>query len=158
MEFDLLSQQLINSYQRDFPLCDRPFLKLAQQFDVTEQQVIATLKQLKEQGVLSRLGPVFNHQQAGASTLAAVAVPIDDMDRVAEIINSFESVNHNYAREHHYNLWFVVTAPTAKDLKRELTEIGDATACEVLILPMEKSHHIDLSFKVCFKPVQEMAS
>ncbi|NRA72119.1 MAG: Lrp/AsnC family transcriptional regulator [Gammaproteobacteria bacterium] len=158
MEFDLLSQQLINSYQRDFPLCDRPFLKLAQQFGVSEQQVLTTLKTLKKNGVLSRLGPVFNHQQAGSSTLAAVAVPANDIDRVAEIINNFEQINHNYAREHHYNLWFVVTAPTPEDLTQALTDIGDATACEVLILPMEKSHHIDLSFTVCFKPVMEQVS
>lgn len=151
MEFDLLSQQIINAYQRGFPLCSRPFLQLAQEFGVTEQQVISCLESLKQQQVLSRLGPVFDHQQAGASTLAAIAAPPDKIDQVAESINQFEQVNHNYAREHEFNLWFVVTAPTSDGLSQAIADIETATGYPVLVLPMEKPYHIDLSFDVCFK-------
>jgi DNA-binding Lrp family transcriptional regulator len=158
MTFDLLSQQLINAYQRGFPICSRPFLVLAKEFDVSERRVINCLEQLKEQGVLSRLGPVFDHQQAGASTLAAIAAPSAQLDGVAAIVNSFEQVNHNYAREHHYNLWFVVTAPTQQILINAIKDIERATGYPVLMLPMEKSYHIDLSFQVCFNPVTDKAS
>ena len=109
IEFDSLSQQIINTYQRGFPLCSRPFLQLATEFNVSEQEVIDCLERLKAQQVLSRLGPVFNHMQAGASTLAAIAAPVDKMNQIAAIINKSPQVNHNYAREHDYNLWFVVT-------------------------------------------------
>jgi DNA-binding Lrp family transcriptional regulator len=151
MKVSLLAQQLINTYQRGFPLCSRPFLVLAKQFSVSENEVINCLKQLEKNGVLSRLGAVFNHQTAGASTLAALKVPAQELDKIAEIVNSFTGVNHNYAREHEYNLWFVVTASDQSTLQQIITEIEITTQYEVLVLPMEKSFHIDLSFAVDFK-------
>ena len=159
IEFDSLSQQIINTYQRGFPLCSRPFLQLATEFNVSEQEVIDCLERLKAQQVLSRLGPVFNHMQAGASTLAAIAAPVDKMNQIAAIINKSPQVNHNYAREHDYNLWFVVTAATESELTQAIKDIELATGYPILVLPMERSYHIDLSFKVCFKPLaQEVAN
>jgi siroheme decarboxylase len=150
MKITLLAQQLINAYQRGFPLCSRPFLQLAEQFAVSEQAVITCLEQLLQSGVLSRLGVVFDHQQAGASTLAALSVTDESLDRVAHLVNQFSGVNHNYVREHYYNLWFVVTAPSSDILQQTLSAIEVATQCEVLILPMERSFHIDLAFTIDF--------
>jgi len=150
MKVSLLAQQLINAYQRGFPLCSRPFLQLAKEFEVSEDEVINCLTQLEESGILSRLGAIFNHQQAGASTLAAINAPSEQLDTVADIVNGFSGVNHNYAREHQYNLWFVVTASNQVNLAQMIAEIEQATGFEVLVLPMEKSFHIDLSFKVDF--------
>lgn len=158
MQLDKLSQQIINAYQRGFPVCSRPFEVLAQQFGVSEQAVIDCLQALNDSQVLSRLGPVFDHKKAGASTLAAVAVPNEKMDEIAEIINQFDEINHNYAREHDYNLWFVVTASDQSALDLAINNIEIATGYEVLVLPMEKSFHIDLSFDVCFKPTKQKAS
>jgi len=158
MQLDILSQQIINAYQRDFPRCSRPFHVLAERFGVSEQAVIDCLNALDRQQVLSRLGPVFDHKKAGASTLAAIAAPAAEMDEVAAIINNFEQVNHNYAREHDYNLWFVVTAADQGALEQAISEIEVATGFDVLVLPMEKSFHIDLSFDVCFKPNNLQAS
>ena len=155
MKVSLLAQQLINAYQRGFPLCSRPFLQLAEEFEVSEDEVINCLAQLEESGILSRLGAIFNHQQAGASTLAALKVPSEKLDSIADIVNGFSGVNHNYAREHEYNLWFVVTASNQAKLAQMIAEIEQATGFEVLVLPMEKSFHIDLSFKVDFNPLDK---
>jgi len=155
---DKLSQQIINTYQRGFPVCSRPFARLATEFDVSEQQVIECLIALDKNEVLSRLGPVFDHKKAGASTLAAIAAPAEQLDSVAQVVNSFEQVNHNYAREHDYNLWFVVTAADQATLNEAIQAIENTTGYPVLVLPMEKSFHIDLSFDVCFKPIQRKAS
>ena len=40
-----------------------------------ELEVFDAIDDLDSQEVLSRVGPVFDHKQAGASTLAALAVP-----------------------------------------------------------------------------------
>lgn len=145
---DQLSQTLINVYQKGFPLHPQPFACIAQELEIEEQEVLDCFKRLKNQGVLSRLGPVFNHKKAGASTLAAVKVPESEKDFYAEIINEFACVNHNYAREHEYNLWFVVTAQNQQELDENIQAIGTACKREVLVLPMEKAYHIDLGFKV----------
>ncbi|WNC68357.1 Lrp/AsnC family transcriptional regulator [Thalassotalea nanhaiensis] len=147
---DTLSQQIINAYQKGFPLCNRPFLELANRFNSTEETVIECFQNLQDQQVLSRLGPVFNHQQAGASTLAALAVPDEQLDEIAKKVNQFTQVNHNYAREHSYNLWFVATAANEDALTQCLAHIHRETGFKPLILPMEQAYHIDLGFNIEF--------
>ncbi len=145
---DQLSQTLINAYQKGFPVHPKPFAVIAEEIGVNEAEVLACFRRLKNLGVLSRLGPVFNHKKAGASTLAAVQVPEQDMDLYAEIINGFPCVNHNYAREHDFNLWFVVTAADQEKLQQNIDAISEACERPVLVLPMEMAYHIDLGFKV----------
>ena len=149
-----LQQAIINNYQKGFPLCSSPYKTMAKALNSTEHEVINALKQLNKDNVLSRVGPVFDHKKAGASTLAALAVPPEQLDKIAGIVNQFEQVNHNYAREHRYNLWFVVTASDPVLLNSILTQIELLTGLQVLILPMEASYHIDLSFDVDFNQVQ----
>jgi DNA-binding Lrp family transcriptional regulator len=150
MQLSWLQQQLINDYQREFPLCSAPFKLLAKQYNVDEETILSAMNELQTLGVLSRLGAVFDHKKAGASTLAALKVPEQQLDTVANIINQFVQVNHNYAREHEYNLWFVVTDTDMVALNNTLTEIENKTGLPLLILPMEASYHIDLSFNVDF--------
>ena len=145
---NLLQQQLIDAYQKGLPVCSRPYLEMANRLGSTESEVINALDELKTSGALSRVGPVFNHKNAGASTLAARAVPESELAEVAERVNAFEGVNHNYAREHKFNLWFVVTAPDQDQLQTALKEIELSGGYKVMSLPMVKSHFIDLGFKV----------
>jgi DNA-binding Lrp family transcriptional regulator len=152
MSLSFLQQQIINHYQRGFPLTSEPFKELAQQLKSTEEQVLTAFDDLNNKGILSRVGPVFDHKKAGASTLAALAVPIEQLDKIAGIVNQFEQVNHNYAREHEYNLWFVVTAKDWLVLNDTIAKIEALTGLSILVLPMEASYHIDLSFKVNFMP------
>ena len=84
--------------------------------------------------------------RAGASTLAAMAVPASRLDEVAELVSRFPEVNHNYERDHELNLWYVLVAPTRGRIEVVLAEIAAATGLEVLELPMEMAYHIDLGF------------
>jgi len=149
-----LQQSIINRYQKGFPLCSQPYKEMAEQLNSSEQDVLSAMVALDEAGILSRIGPVFNHKKAGASTLAALAVPEDSLDEIANIVNQFEQVNHNYAREHSYNLWFVVTASDDMALKQVITDIEQLTGYQVLVLPMEASYHIDLAFNINFSQQQ----
>lgn len=143
-----LEQQLIDEYQKGLPVCSRPYLAMANRLGTTETEVVSALKRLKDNGTLSRVGPVFNHKKAGASTLAAMAIPEEELADVAERVNAFEGVNHNYAREHTFNLWFVVTAPDQDQLQASLKAIELSCGYKVMSLPMIKSYFIDLGFKV----------
>lgn len=148
-----LQQDIINNSQKGFPLCSRPYQAIAEHLAkanvlTNEQEVYEAVSTLSDQQVLSRVGPVFDHKKAGASTLAALAVPEDELDKVAGIVNQFEQVNHNYGREHTYNLWFVVTASDMMALKSTLANIELLTGLPVLVLPMEASYHIDLAFSI----------
>ena len=142
-----LERRLIEDCQRGLPLVERPFLALARALDASEGQVLDALRSLLQRGIASRVGPVFAPNRAGASTLAAMAVPAERLDAVAELVNGYDEVNHNYEREHTLNLWFVVTGPHRERVGEVLDEIRDATGIEVLDLPMERGYHLDLGFR-----------
>ncbi len=137
--------RLLNDFQRGFPLCERPFLAIAQTLGCAEDEVIAALLALRERG-LSRVGAVFRPGTIGVSTLAAMAVPTAQLDRVAALVTGFGEVNHNYEREHRFNLWFVVTAADRAHLEATLRAIGAAARVPVMSLPLEREYRIDLGF------------
>ncbi|SFN00380.1 AsnC family transcriptional regulator [Marinobacter pelagius] len=148
MRLDSTDKQLINLYQRDLPVCERPYLEMSRQLGISEGEVIDRLQALQSDQVVSRVGPVFEHRRAGASLLAAVAAPEEQMDLVAARINRAPGVNHNYAREHTYNLWFVMTAPDEDTLDERLDELEHQLRLPMLRLPMVEGYHIDLGFDI----------
>jgi len=146
MNLDALSRRLIDRFQHGMPLCAEPYRAMAEALGCSEDEVLACLQQLQAGGGLSRIGPVFEHSRAGASTLVALAVPTERLEQVAERINRFPEVNHNYLREHRYNLWFVLTGPDRTHLDRVLAEIEADTGLVPLDLPMQSAYRIDLGF------------
>ncbi len=147
-EFTALERRLLNDFQRDFPVSERPYAELADRLGVSEAEVLGALGDLTRRGVVSRVGPVFRPRTIGVSTLAAMAVPGTRLEAVARVVSEFEEVNHNYEREHEFNLWFVVTAPSEARLAEVLTEIEARTRLRVLDLPLEHAFHIDLGFRL----------
>ena len=143
---DDLEKRMINSFQRDLPLVERPYAVMAEKLGVEEEDVLEALKALKENGALSRVGAVFKPNTVGHSTLAAMAVEADRLEEVAGLVSSFEEVNHNYEREHRLNLWFVVAANEKERVERVLEEIQNMTGIKVLNLPMLEDYHLDLGF------------
>lgn len=141
-----LQQHLLNDFQRDLPLTPTPYREIAGALGVDEEAVLATLESLQNGGVISRVGPVFAPNRLGASTLATMAVPPERLEGVAELVNTYVEVNHNYEREHRYNLWFVVTAGDEQRLTEVLGQIEAATGLRVLSLPLLEEFHIDLGF------------
>jgi len=145
---DDLDRKLIDAFQRDFPMVPRPYAEIGERLGVDEDAVIAALAGLKDAGALSRVGAVFKPGAVGHSTLAAMAVPAERLEEVAELVSGFDAVNHNYEREHRFNLWFVVTAAEQGEIDRVLGEIERLTAIKVLDLPMEEDYHLDLGFEM----------
>ena len=139
-------KRLLDGYQRDLPLTPRPYAGIAEELGVDEAEVIATLRRLAAEGVVSRVGAVFEPLSVGASTLAAMAVPDDRLAEVAKLVNGFDEVNHNYQREHPFNLWFVIVAADGDGVARVIDEIERRTELEVLDLPMLEGYHLDLGF------------
>ena len=145
---DTLDFHLLNDFQRDFPLCPAPFAELASRLGVAEKVVLGRLENLRRDGKISRVGAVFAPKRIGASTLAAMAVPPEKLDAVAAAVNRFPEVNHNYEREHRYNLWFVVTAASEGRLQATLGAIEQAAGYPLMPLPLLEEFHIDLGFSL----------
>lgn len=139
-------QQMLNEFQQDFPLSATPYADMAQKLGIDEQVLLDLLADLKAQDILSRVGAVFTPNRVGASTLAAMAIPEHRLEAIADIISSYSAVNHNYEREHHFNLWFVATAENSSQLAEILADMEQKTGHRILSLPMEQDYHIDLGF------------
>jgi DNA-binding Lrp family transcriptional regulator len=144
--FDTFERRLLDDFQRDFPLHTRPFAALAARLGISEAEVMERLCRLQAQGAISRIGAVLAPHRAGWSTLAAMAVPADELAEVAELVSSYPEVNHNYEREHELNLWFVVAAASRERVEQVLQEIETRTECPVLDLPLLEAYRLDLGF------------
>lgn len=152
---DTFEFRLLNEFQRDFPLCPAPFAELAARLGVAERLVLSSLEKLRREGKISRVGAVFAPKRIGASTLAAMAVAPEQLEAVAAAINRFPEVNHNYEREHRYNLWFVVTAASEGRLQATLGAIEQAAGHPLLALPLVEEFHIDLGFALSGGPAKK---
>ena len=143
---DDLDRRLLNDFQHDFPLVDEPYAEMARRLGTTEADVLTRLARLQADGAVSRIGSVLRPNTVGVSTLAAMAVPAERLEAVARLVSAHAEVNHNYEREHAFNLWFVVTAVDAAGLQAVLNDIAARSGIEVLPLPLLEDYHIDLGF------------
>lgn len=144
--FTPLERRLLGDYQRDFPLEPRPYAAIADALGTTEETVLSLLRDLQDKGFVSRVGAVLTPHRAGWSTLAAMAVPEESLAQTADLVSAYPEVNHNYAREHRINLWFVVTGPDRAQVQSVLSEIEARTGHAVLDLPLVEAYRLDLGF------------
>lgn len=144
--------RLLNDWQHDFPRVETPYAELAQAVGMDAEAVLAAYRAWLHEGTVSRIGPVVASGRVGASALVALAVPSARLAEVAARVSQLSAVNHNYEREHPYNLWFVATAGSAAQLQETVERIAVATGCAPLLLPMEEAYHIDLGFDLGFRP------
>ncbi|HEX8964674.1 MAG TPA: Lrp/AsnC family transcriptional regulator [Rhodocyclaceae bacterium] len=144
-----LEFMILNGWQRDLPLVPEPFAVMGDKCGVREDDVLGALKRLHGKGAVSRVGAVFAPWRIGVSTLAAMAVPPQRIEEVAAIVSRRGEVNHNYQREHRYNLWFVATARDEARLAAALDGIAESAGLPVISLPLAEQFHIDLGFDLC---------
>ena len=145
-QFGILEKELLDGFQREFPLESRPYRVIAERVGCDEDTVLDLLGRMKDAGLITRVGPVFAPHRVGASTLAAMAVPPERLEEVAALVSDYDEVNHNYEREHRFNLWFVLAAPNAERVAEVIDEIASRTGISVMDLPLEEAFHIDLGF------------
>lgn len=137
---------LLNRWQHGFPLVERPFAQIAQRLGRSEAEVIAGFQAARADGSLSRIGGVWAAGAGGAALLVAMAVPPGRLDAVAAQVDALPGVNHNYEREHRFNLWFVITGTDAATLYLRLDALERDTGLNTLRLPMQRVYRIDLGF------------
>jgi DNA-binding Lrp family transcriptional regulator len=143
-----LERALLNDFQRGFPLDPCPFARIAETLGVDEDEVLSTYADFQARGLITRIGPVVRPHRLGWSTLAAMCVPPERLDEVANMVSGYPEVNHNYEREHDINLWFVVTAANRDEVLGVLADIGSRSGLRVLDLPLEQPYRVDLGFPI----------
>jgi DNA-binding Lrp family transcriptional regulator len=111
--------------------------------------LLARLERLLDDGLLSRFGPMYHAERlGGALTLAALRVPVADFDAVAAKVNAHPEVAHNYAREHEFNMWFVLGTETPERIAEVIAEIERETGLTVYNMPKLEEFFVGLHFEL----------
>ena len=149
-ELDTVDSAILNRIQSDFPITSRPYLAVADELGLTEQDVLDRVAALKKAGIIRRIGGNFVPGKLGfVSTLCAARVPADKIGRFAEIVNRYPGVTHNYQRDNEYNVWFTFIAPSMDEIETNLKKIAaDSGINDMLNLPATKVFKIKAQFDV----------
>ncbi len=146
---DELDRKIINRFQDGIDICETPFAGAAEDFGVSQTDIVTRLERLLDTGILSRFGPMFHAERLGGGlTLAAMEVPETDFDRVAEIVNGFREVAHNYQRDHRLNMWFVLAVDDPGRIDSVIEEIETHTGYKVFNMPKIEEFYVGLRFDV----------
>jgi len=146
---DTLDRRIINELQGGFPVCERPFQALAERLDSTESELITRIGCMLDDGLLTRFGPLFDAENmGGALSLCALHVPEARFEAVADTVNACTEVAHNYRRDHHMNMWFVLATETPADLQAAIDRIEAQTGLDILNLPKLEEFYVGLHFEV----------
>ena len=140
-----LGRQFINRYQGNFPLQELPFDIVGTEFGVAADEIIAVVRELLDEGLLSRFGPLYDAASMGGSiTLAAMSVPRENYEEVTGIVNALPEVAHNYEREHRLNMWFVIATETPEQLQQALDRIEQEANLPVYNFPKLQTFYLGL--------------
>ena len=152
---DELSRQFINRYQGGFPIEEQPFAKIAAELGTDTDSLIGTVRELLDEGILSRFGPLYDASSMGGSiTLAALSVPDERYDEIAELVNSLPEVAHNYQREHELNMWFVIATETPELLQQAIGRIEQNANLPVYNFPKLQTFYLGLQPRRSRYPVR----
>jgi len=106
---DELDKRLLNLMQGKFPLEPRPYARVAELADVSEDEVLRRVRRLVDDRIIRQVTPIFDTRALGySSMLVAARVDPEHPHRAARIINAHPGVSHNYLRNHDFNLWFTI--------------------------------------------------
>ena len=149
---DELDGRILEVLQNAFPLSCRPYAVLAEKVGISEDELWGRIEKLLDDGVVRRIGASLDSRKLGfSSTLAAVSVPPEQVERAAEVIEKLVEVTHSYQRNDEFNIWFTVIARDEARIEDVLAHIRSELSLEeskVLNLPMTRLFKLNARFKM----------
>ncbi|MDJ0776807.1 MAG: Lrp/AsnC family transcriptional regulator [Gammaproteobacteria bacterium] len=146
---DELARQFLNRYQGGFPITEQPFAEVARELETDSKTLIETIQRLLDDKILSRFGPLYDASSMGGSlTLAALSVPAERYDAVAEKVNDMPEIAHNYEREHELNMWFVIATETPERLQQTIDRIEQSVNLPLYNFPKLQTFYLGLWLEI----------
>ena len=150
MELTQFDKELLNLIQTGLPLTPAPFAAVAARLGCPEQQVLERLTQLRDAGVIRRLGAFFDAESLGyRGWLVAVKVEEISLPTVAQAVNAWPEVTHNDERDHEYNLWFTIQTRTDEEKEERLRQVAAMPGVSaVFSLPTTDRFKVNVEFRM----------
>ncbi len=133
---------LIRVLQRDLPVVARPFASGAAKLGLTEDDLLAKVRELQQTKHMRRFAAVLRHRLAGygANGMACWDVPDDRVAAVGPQVARYDAVSHCYERRRQppdwtYNLFAMTHGRKVADVESTIQAIGEQLGLgEALIL------------------------
>lgn len=142
-----LDLKLLKIAQDGVEMTERPYLHMAEQLGISEEEVIQRLKRMEAQGIIRRFAATIGHRALGivANAMIVWKVPPSEVERTGEIFASSEDVTHCYERatapDWPYNLYTMVHARCKEDCLKVASQLSKASGIkEYRILFSEKEY------------------
>lgn len=150
MNLSSLDKRILNRIQKDIPLVKRPWKAVADELKIGEPLLLERMACLKKNGLIRRTSGIFNPRKVGfASSLVALKVRPANLRKIAEKINLYPEVTHNYSRDCEYNLWFTLVARSKERISQIVFQLKkDKDILRMLELPAIRLFKIDVNFMV----------
>jgi DNA-binding Lrp family transcriptional regulator len=149
---DQLNRRILQELQDNFPIEANPYKIVANRLHISRGELWERVQQMLDEGVIRRIGASIDSRKLGfSSTLAAVSVEPECVDRAAKIIGAFHEVTHSYLRNDTFNIWFTIIAVDEQRIEEILDLIRDSLSLEkskILNLPVKRLFKLDARFKV----------
>lgn len=152
-DIDEVDLALLDAMQDDIPLVSEPWHEIGKRLGLSSEEVISRLNRLSDKAVLKCIAPTLQSHSVGlhSSTLVGLRVPDEKIAEVADIVNLYPEVSHNYLRKHFFQLWFTITASNRERIEVIIAEIKDKTRIyteDILELETLKKYKIDVRFRI----------
>jgi len=145
---DATDRALLNAIQNRFPIAVHPYQILGEAVGTTEDDAYKRIHRLRQEGIIRRLGGVFDSRRLGYfSTLCAAKVPEEKIPVLAKLLEGIPGVTHNYIRNHEYNVWFTLIARSqaiAENILQNIREVSGVP--DVFSLPAIRLFKINVNF------------
>lgn len=134
---DATDRRLLAATASGLPLTPAPFAEIAGWLGLSEDEVIARLRDLQEAGIIRRIAAAPNHYALGmiANGMSVWDVADEAVDRLGEQVGALPFVSHCYRRPRAlpgwpYNLFAMIHGSSRDEVQQKRTEIaailGDA--------------------------------
>jgi len=127
---DDTDRKLINITQTGFAIEHSPYLKIASELDITQQEVLLRLNNMLSSGIIRRIGAVPNHYRLGLTANGMTVWEVDDnkITKLGNLIGQLDFVSHCYQRPRHmpiwrYNLFAMVHGANKNEVNEKVKQI-----------------------------------
>nr|WP_321267458.1 Lrp/AsnC family transcriptional regulator [uncultured Sulfurimonas sp.] len=150
-----MTDEILSRIQKKFPLVAKPFKVIADELDMSEEEVLSILQEQKKANIIRQTSAIFDTKRLGyKSSLVAFKIAPEKINDAVKIINSHPGISHNYERNHDFNIWFTLgVSPDSKlGLDKTVELLSSLTdADEYIMLPTLKLFKINVKLNTTGK-------
>ncbi len=124
---DEIDRQIMHATQAGLPLTSEPYQTLAEQLNLSTDEVMRRLSAMQDNGIIRRIGAVPNHYRLGYlfNGMTVWNVPDEQIDELGLKMGQLVFVSHCYHRPRHlpdwpYNLFAMVHGKTQAEVDAQI--------------------------------------